>query len=422
MFTDLLGEIYVSMSRNKMRIALTGFSIAWGIFMLIVLLGAGNGLLNGVMSNMGNNAHNTVSLWPGYTSLPYHGMPKDRQIHFEMSDIEFLKNKFPDVISSISPRISTSVRASIGQEYCQATLNGFYPEYRNTSDDVITAGRTINEIDIAERRKVCVLSRNAAEMLHLDPDSEADLGRWIDLYDIPFQVIGFYRSRQNYDRDQTFIAPITTVSTIFKPDGYYGQLKLEVQNLETMEDNERFNTAFREAFARHKEYDPNDTRALWTWNSARDYIETMSVFNAIGTFIWIIGLATLIAGITGISNIMLITVRERTREFGIRKALGASPASIVCLVLLESVAITLVFGYIGMMCGIGLTELIDTIISTNGSKEVSGEQVSMFLNPTVDLSVILAANAVMVIAGVIAGYVPAKRAVSIKPIEALTAN
>jgi putative ABC transport system permease protein len=199
---------------------------------------------------------------------------------------------------------------------------------------------------------------------------------------------------------------------------------LIVSNLETSEANEEFNKAIREVMSRRKQYDPTDRRALWVWNDYEDYIQTQTIFEGLRVFIWIIGLATLIAGVTGISNIMLITVKERTHEFGIRKALGARPRQIVSLVLLEAVAITLVFGYIGMFFGIGLTQLVDYFLDQQVKMAAASgsENPTVFLNPTVDLGIIIAATLVMVVAGVIAGYVPAKRAVSIKPVEALAAQ
>lgn len=403
------------MSRNKLRIALTGFSIAWGIFMLIVLLGAGNGLLHGMMELFGSSAKNTVTIFPGRTSKSWRGLPRHRSLYLDLSDVEMLRSEFPDNIDDLHPMISTSVRASHGLEYVNTSLGGVYPEYLEIGDYSITEGRTLNEIDVRERRKVCLITARTSEQLF--GDQESHLGEWIKLYDIPFRIVGIYKT-SNQSRDDDLWAPITTVGTIYKPDGRYSQVKLLVSNLETQEANTDFNHALISSLARKQQFDPSDRRAMRLWNAYEDYIQTQSIFAGLRLFIWLIGLATLFAGIMGISNIMMITVRERTREFGIRKALGARPRQIVGLVICESIAITLIFGYLGMLIGIGLTQLIDTVLQASQSEE----GMNIFRHPTVDMEIVLMATLVMVMAGVIAGYIPARRAVRIKPVEALSAN
>jgi putative ABC transport system permease protein len=235
--------------------------------------------------------------------------------------------------------------------------------------------------------------------------------------------VGYYKGESTRSSEDAY-APLYTIGSIYHPNGHYENLQLLVKNLETGEANEQFTEALREVLSRRKQYDPKDRHAIWVWNAYEDYLQTQMIFEGLRLFIWIIGLATLIAGVTGISNIMLITVKERTHEFGIRKALGARPRQIVSLVLLEAVAITLVFGYIGMFFGIGLTQLVDFFLDQQAmmAADSGQENPTVFLNPTVDLSIVIAATLVMVVAGVIAGYVPAKRAVSIKPVEALAAQ
>lgn len=417
MITDIIEEIYVSMSRNKLRIALTGFSIAWGIFLLIVLLGAGNGLLHGMMSNFASQSVNSVTLWPGSTSIAGDGLPKYREIYMDLKDVEWLKQHFPKEIGEIQPTIETSVQLAAGQNHVSTTLTGVYPEQMLSGDYIILEGRNLNEIDVKDRRKVCLLHEKTVAELY--GDGVSALGQWIKVQDLQFYVVGVYKTR-SASRDRATYSPISTVATIYQPDQHYSELKLLVRNLETPEANEDFNRALRETLARYKQFDPNDRNAVWIWNSYEDYIQTQIAMNGLQIFIWIIGIATLIAGVTGISNIMLITVRERTHEFGIRKAIGARPSEIVRLVLLESVAITIVFGYIGLFFGLGLTELIGQVLSMGAND--GEENFTIFQDPTVDLGIVIAATVVMVIAGVIAGYVPAKRAVSIKPIEALAQN
>ena len=417
MLIDLIEEIYVSMSRNKLRIALTGFSIAWGIFLLIVLLGAGNGLLHGMMANFASQAVNKVRLYPGRTQEALDGLPKGREIYFDLKDVEYLRGLFPHEIASVQPQFETYGQLSVGENHVSSSLVGVYPEAIAQSSSVIIEGRSLNEMDILERRKVMVIHQKNAERLYDDP-SEA-LGKWLKVDDIQYHIVGIYKSKNANREDDSYI-PITTAATIYKPDHHYSQLTLMVQNLETADANEAFNDTLRSVLARRKHFGKKERGAIWIWNSYEDYLQTQTAMNGIQLLIWIIGIATLIAGVTGISNIMLITVRERTHEFGIRKAIGARPAEIVRLVLFESVAITLVFGYLGLFFGLGLTELAGKILSMGANDGEEG--FTIFMDPTVDLNIVIAATIVMVIAGVIAGYVPAKRAVSIKPIEALAAS
>ncbi len=413
MIIDQIEEIYVSMSRNKLRIALTGFSIAWGIFMLIVLLGAGNGLLHGMEDVFASQTINTVMVNPGWTSQSFEGLRRYREMYLDSEDLQFLRNRFPHQIVDAQPSYETSVRASKGLLYTTTTLMGVYPEYLGSNGFQVLEGRSINEMDLRDCRKVCMITTNTSKELF--GDEEAHVGQWINLYDIPFRIVGMYKSQQEGETD--ILSPITTIGAIYKPNGRFSSITFVVKNLETPEANEDFNKSLRMALAQSKRIDPQDRNAFWIWNSYESYLQAMRILRYITLFIWLIGIATLIAGVTGISNIMLITVRERTREFGIRKALGARPRQIVSLVLLESIAITLVFGYIGMLIGSLLTKAVDALLKLNG-----GDGAEMFKNPTVDFNTVLLATLVMVVAGVIAGYIPAKRAVSIKPVEALAAN
>lgn len=417
MLTDLIEEIYVSMSRNKLRIALTGFSIAWGIFLLIVLLGAGNGLLHGMMENFASQAVNKVNLYPGRTREALDGLPKGREIYFDLKDVEYLRGLFPKEIAAVQPQFESYGTLLVGENHVSSSLTGVYPEAIEQRGIDIIAGRNLNEIDVREQRKVMLMHKKNAELLY-DDVSQA-LGQWVRVGDIQYHIVGIYKSKSASREDDSYI-PITTAGTIYQPNLHYSQLTLMVQNLETAEANEAFNDTIRSVLARRKHFSKKERGAIWIWNSYEDYLQTQTAMNGIQLLIWIIGIATLIAGVTGISNIMLITVRERTHEFGIRKAIGARPAEIVRLVLCESVAITLVFGYIGMFIGLGLTELLGKVLAMGGN--TGEENITVFKDPTVDLSIVLAATIVMVIAGVIAGYVPAKRAVSIKPIEALSAT
>lgn len=406
------------MSRNKLRICLTGFSIAWGIFMLIVLLGSGNGLMHGMTDNFASMMDAKVIIYPGWTSKSEGGFTLWREVELDLSDVEYLRGRFPKIVRSVVPQVSASRLLNVGQQYTTETLQGLFPEFIDPVDNILLSGRFINENDIREQRKVIVMGEEGVKTLF--GDTSDCLGRWVNADGISFQIIGIYK-RKMAGRGTPAIVPFTTCATIFNPEMKLSRIEMKTQNLTTVEANEAFSQALREIFARRKQFSKDDGQAVWIRNAYQDYLQMQTVFSGLSLFIWIIGIATLIAGVTGISNIMLITVKERTHEFGIRKAIGAKPGEIIRLVLLESIAITLVFGYIGMFIGIGLTQLLDFIFSnmpTDGDSAMG----QAFKDPTVDLPIILLATLVMVIGGVIAGYVPAKRAVSIKPVEALAEN
>ena len=410
---DIWHEIFSTIRKNKLRTFLTGFSMAWGIFMLILLLGAGNGLKNGVTSNFGNSSKNSVYLWPGRTSLPYKGLQKGHRIKFDASDEEYLKREFP-FISHFSAEISRwNTTISYGREYGNNTAKGIMPDYAEIENIVVKAGegRFINDADIREARKVIVIHRKTADGLFR---GEQPLGKYVVMDKVAYQVIGIYEDENTNQLPDVFI-PLTTAQRIYNPEEGYSSLAFMVDGLSTTSENEMFDTEMRAKMGLKHSFAVEDRPAMWVWNRLKNYMQTMGIFNGISLFIWVIGIGTLIAGVVGVSNIMLITVKERTKEFGIRKSLGATPFSILKLIVLEALVITGFFGYIGMVAGIGLTELINKALAGSGG---NGEM-NVFKNPTVDLPIVIAATVVLILAGILAGYFPAKKAVSIKPIEAL---
>lgn len=243
---------------------------------------------------------------------------------------------------------------------------------------------------------------------------EAALGKYLVVDGVAYQVIGIYEGE---DRDQLpdVYVPLSTAQRIYNPAEGYRNINFMVEGLSTTEENEAFDTELRAKLGQKHTFDIQDRQAVWVWNKLKNYMQTMGIFKGINLFVWIIGIGTLIAGIVGISNIMLITVKERTKEFGIRKALGATPFSILKLIILEALLITGFFGYIGMVAGVGLTELVNNVMADAGSTE----EMSIFRNPTVDLPIVISATVVLIVAGILAGYFPARKAVHIKPIEAL---
>ena len=414
---DNFREIWSTIKKNKLRTFLTGFSVAWGIFMLIVLLGAGNGLKNGIMSNFRNIGYNRVETWTRYTSKPYQGMQINRKIRYKDEDLKFipLQNPEVDLITAVIYRSDT---LAYGEEYNSYSLQGVHPA-KAMMDNIeipVGSGRFINEIDEREKRKVIVLSPRMKEVLF---KGKNPLGEYVKAGEIVYQVVGVYKGEEsNYDAPAYI--PFHTAQMLYKRGFGFADIIFTVKGISTQEEYDAFEKRFRRQMGVRHKFDPEDLRALGMWSSLEEVMMLNGMLNGITLFIWIIGIGTLTAGIVGVSNIMLITVRERTKEFGIRKAIGATPFSILKLIIVESILITAVFGYLGMILGIGLTEGVNTLMEmANVGKEVSRDDMSIFLNPTVNLSIALSATALIVVAGVLAGYFPARKAVLITAIEAM---
>lgn len=413
---DKWQEIFATIRKNKMRTFLTGFSVAWGIFMLMILLGSGNGLSNGVSQNFMRDAVNAMWLWSGRTTIPYQGMNEGRQIRFTNADYSILKDL--EGIEHTSGRYFINGNLfSYGKEYGEYTAVTCHPDLKDVESLGIMDGRFINEVDIRQARKSVVLGKDIYDALFKGKEA---IGEYIRVNNIPFKVVGIC-TEGGGTRHRNAYVPVTTGQKVFNGSNRLHNFALTI-NAETLEESQAIEKRVRETLARKHKFDPADESALGSYNKLEDVIQTMKIFQAIDIFIWIIGVGTLIAGVVGVSNIMLIVVKERTKEIGIRKAIGASPASVIGLVLLESVIITTVAGYIGLVLGTGLMEGINFVVeqqyqvsaATNG-----GQGETLFRNPTVDLNVAMMATMLLVVAGAIAGYIPAKRAARIKPIEAL---
>lgn len=413
---NLLQEIFASLKHNKLRTILTGLSVSWGIFILIILLGAGNGLKNGVMSNFSSRATNSVSVWPGTTSKPYKGLKSGRNLNFRDREVDAIEDNMPEAENE-SGVIQKSFTISYKDEYGNFQLNGVEPGYLKIYNLKFEAGngRFINENDNERNDKVIVLDKKIVEVLF---KTENPLGKYVKVGAVMFKVIGINTKKERWGEGTAYI-PFTTAQMIYNPDRDYSTIAMTVNGLETEEANKEFNDKLNRQMSQTMEFDPDDSQALWIRNSMRDYIETMKIFGGITIFVSIIGIFTLIAGIVGVSNIMLVSVKERTREIGIRKAIGAPPRSILLSIIIEAILITGVFGYIGMITGVGLTEIINYVMVQSAASNPSDTDMSVFSNPTVDLTYVYVATTILVISGVIAGYMPARRAVKIKPIEAM---
>lgn len=421
---DSFREIWSTIKKNKLRTFLTGFSVSWGIFMLIVLLGAGNGLRNGVMYNFRNMAMNKVSVWTRYTTKPWKGMPSNRSVSFKETDIDAIRKAHPE-IDLCSPRVSYNDTLYVGEEYITGYLEAVHPDHARINYVNVNAGngRFLNDLDMRERRKVIVLSPRMAEVLFRDKSA---VGQYVKAGNIMLQVIGIYNDDDKSNNAPAYI-PFTTGQILYNRGYGFGSLTFTLKGVVSEKENEAFENRFRATLARLHQFDPDDRNAIGMWNTANEFRMTNNIMNGIALFIWVVGIGTLMAGIVGVSNIMLITVRERTREFGIRKAIGAKPSSILQLIITESILVTAAFGYVGMITGIGLTELINygmemAQAGQSPGGQNPGDNMSIFRDPTVSLGISLAATALIILAGVLAGYFPARKAVKINAIEAMRAE
>jgi putative ABC transport system permease protein len=415
---DKWQEIFSTIRKNKLRTFLTGFAIAWGIFMLMILLGAGNGLSNGVGSNFEGNALNAMWIWSRETSMPYQGFKQGRRIQFTMDDFEAIKKM--DKVDKISARYWIGNRVcSFRNEYGEYNTQACHPDYYQIEKFNISQGRFLNEFDLEFERKVVVIGEDMRKALFKGVDP---IGEFIKIGSVPFQVIGVYTEDDPREGTRQGLIPISTAQRLFNAGNRIHNLALTTFEV-TKKESQQIEQNIKNMLAQRHHFNPEDQRAIGVYNSLENYIETMQIFQAIKIFVWLIGIGTLIAGIVGVSNIMIIVVKERTKEIGIRKAVGATPGSIVGLILLESILITSIAGYIGMFFGISIMEGINFMMEQQAQAQVgaSGDQgeFRMFMNPTVDLRIAVSAMLLLISAGALAGYFPAQRAASIKPIVAL---
>lgn len=415
--TNIWQEIASTIKQNKLRTFLTGFSVAWGIFMLIVLLGAGNGLSNGMKENFSQDAANSIFFNSGTTSEAYKGLKPGRRIRFENEDIDNLTTNFKE-INEISGRFFLpwgETNVSYGNEYGTYQVLSCMPDYQAIEKAEMIKGRFINDVDLEMTRKYAVIGEEVADKLF---NGDEPLGEFIKINNVMFRVVGVYHDKSDWDNKRVYV-PMSTAQKLFNGANRVHNIALTVNDM-SVKENKALEARFLSYFSKKYQFDPEDKKALRINNRLENYTRTQSVFKGISLFIWIIGIGTIIAGVVGVSNIMLITVRERTKEIGVRKALGATPGSIITLIILEAVIITGLAGYIGMVAGIGLMEGINAVMENAAEAAQSNpNQGTMFKNPTVDLAIAGAATLVLVISGTIAGYFPARKAAKIKPIEAL---
>jgi putative ABC transport system permease protein len=404
---DKWQEIFETMKKNKLRTFLTGFSVAWGIFMLIILLGSGYGLENGVKKAFEGDAANTLWINPGQTSTAYKGMKSGRTIQFTNEDYDLMKQEIP-YIDKISGRLNVwqNNTVSYKKEFGNFDIIACHPGYGYYETLDIIEGRFIHNDDINDFSKIVVIGMPVKDALF---KGEEPIGKYIQVSGVPFKVVGVFKDAGG-DRDmQRLYVPLSTAQRVFNFGNRIFTMGIVTQDIGVEESRDMVEDV-RHTLAQKHKFDPQDQRAVFVWNNLEEYVKLMKLFASIRLFIWIIGIGTIIAGVVGVSNIMMIVVKERTQEIGIRKAMGATPWSIVSLILLESVLITSFAGYIGLVMGVGLLELISPVFENADT---------FFKNPEVNISTALGATGVMIVSGMLAGFVPARKAAAIQPIEAL---
>ncbi|OGL42621.1 MAG: multidrug ABC transporter ATP-binding protein [Candidatus Schekmanbacteria bacterium RBG_13_48_7] len=413
---DRWQEILIALRKNKLRTILTAFGVFWGIFMLIIMLGSGHGLQNGVTQGFGDFSTNSVFIWTQKTSIPYKGFPRGRQFYFENDDVDALRKNIPE-IEYIAPRIQAGgfmggdnvVRGLRSGAY---SIFGDYPEINNIDPVSTVSGRFINELDLQDKRKVVVIGSMVSDALF--KPGENPIGDYIRIQGVYFQVVGIFKSKKIGEEadheNQTIYMPFTTLQKTYNYGNIVGYFSItSKKNVPVSVVEEK---AIELLKSRHS-VAPEDDMAMGHFNVEKEFNKMNGLFKGISTLIWIVGFGTLLAGVIGVSNIMLVIVKERTKEIGIQRAIGATPFRVISQIITESVFLTSLAGYLGLAAGVGMLSLVNSLMTDNPAQE------TMFKNPEIDFRIAVIALLILIVSGTFAGFVPAKRAVSIKPIDAL---
>ncbi|MDR6844132.1 ABC transporter permease [Flavobacterium granuli] len=413
-------EILEALTANTFRTLLTAFGVFWGIFILVILLAASKGLENGIRSGFDGIATNTMFMWTQGTSKPYKGLPKIRDYSFRNSDVDALKQKFPDLLY-VSPRnrlgdfngLSNVVRGTKTGAY---TINGDYPELVKQEQMDIVKGRFVNHQDILARRKVVVIGSGVISELYTN--AEGVVGTYIKINGINFMVVGVYKKKGNNggnaeEAQKDIYIPFTTFQQAFNFGDKVGWMALTANDDASITELKPGILAFmRERHTIH----PDDERAVGNFDLFAEFQKVQDLFNVLTFIAYFVGTLVLLSGIIGISNIMLIVVKERTNEIGIRRALGATPGAIRSQILLEAIFLTIIAGMFGIAVATGLLAILNMILASMPSEGM------MFINPSVDLMVVFIALLILVGSGLLAGFIPAQTAINVKPVDALRAE
>lgn len=412
---DFWTEILDTLSANWLLSLLTAFGVGWGVFMLSIMLGAANGLKNGVYQDFSGRATNSMSMWTRSTTMPYDGLPAGRRFEMNLDDYEAILTEIDD-LGEVCPRTQIggyrgSALVTRGQQ--EGTYRGFgdYPQVQKVELFDIAEGRFINHNDLEEVRKVVVIGSRVRRELF--SDNEEAVGEYINVQGIPFQVVGVFKTRQEGEdaqsAEETMYFPFTVFRQAFNYGDDIGWLMFTAKpGVPVSQVGEKIKALIRR---RHRVH-PDDERAIGSWNMEEQFADIRNLFTGINMLVWLVGAGTLLAGIIGVMNIMLIVVKERTREFGVRRALGAKPFSIIGMVVTEALLLTLVAGMVGMVLGVAVVELLNFVVESSGP-------INMFADPEITMGVPLRAITILCIAGMLAGLMPALQAVRIKPVDAL---
>ncbi len=403
---DTWQEILDTVRKNKLRTFLTAFSVAWGILMLVVLLGSGQGLSHGVEYGFRDDATNSIWMRSGQTSMPFRGLRPGRMVQFTNLDHETIKEQVRGV-EHITSRffIRGNLTVAYRNETSSFNVRCVHPDHQYLEKTIITEGRFLNPLDLKEFRKVAVIGDRVKTQLF---KGRPALGEYIKVNSIPFRVVGVFVDEGSEGEMETIYLPITTAQRAFNGANRVAMIMMTVGEA-TLPESQAIATELRNRIAERHDFDPDDQRAIFIVNAVEAFQRFVNLMGGIRMFIWVIGVGTLLAGVVGISNIMMIAVKERTKEIGIRKALGATPWSVMSLVLKEAVLVTAVAGYLGLVAGVLVLELM--------ARQITGSD--FFRNPEVDLGIALSATVLLVAAGAIAGFFPARRAAAVRPVEAL---
>ncbi|WP_420321588.1 ABC transporter permease [Flagellimonas sp.] len=403
---DIWQEIFNTLKKNKLRTFLTGFSVGWAIFILVMLLASVNGMQNGFTGQFNDDATNSIFVRPGTTAKAYAGFEAGRRIQFKNDDIDYVKQSFPEDIEYISARYYANTTAKYQSETGSYRVQGVHPDHQVIEKTIVTNGRYINEADLINKAKVAVIGRKVAEDLF---KTEDPLGKFVEFNNLPFKVIGVFIDEGDDNAERIIYAPVSTYQRIYGNTNHISQILLTYNPTYDLTKALEFSGRLEDLMKRRHKVAPNDQSGLFVWNYAEAF-DDISSFSAVLRAIGIgVGFLILIAGIVGIGNIMVFTIKERTKEIGVRKALGARPRQIVNLVLLESIFITTISGFIGLTFAWIILAAIGPTIETPA-----------FSNPNVSASTVVTATIVLIVAGVMAGLIPAIKAASVKPIVALS--
>ncbi len=412
---DLWSEIVSALKKNRMRSFMTAFGVFWGIFMLIIMSGAGKALENGVLDGVRAFATNSAFFWTERTSVPYEGFQRGRRWEYNNTDIQYLKENVKE-IEYLSPRLfgwqqngNNTIR---GERTGAFNVFGDFPDYFKIDRWTPVKGRLINEIDILQERKVCNIGERVVEVMFAK--DENPVGQYLKISGVYFQVVGVIHAETRINigggkKEETIIIPFSTMQTAYNYGDIVHFFSVTSQKGYKVSDlEEKLKIVLKD---RHK-IAPEDLQAIGSFNIEKEFVKFSALFLGIQVLTWIVGIGTLLAGVIGVSNIMLVIIKERTQEIGIQRAIGATPNVIIKHIVAESVFLTVMAGYIGLSLGVGVLEILNQVLQSGGDE-------MFFRNPEVNLTMALSALGVLVIAGIVAGLIPAKRAISIKPIDAI---